>query len=54
MPSFIRLFVRDLFTTDSSSSEAYASELLENIYEMLPRYYMYSGFSNGFKSSTTQ
>ena len=36
-----------------SNSEASASELLENIEEIFPRYYMESDILNRFKSSTT-
>ena len=37
----------------SGNSEAFASELLENLEEMFPRYYMDSDVISKFKSSTT-
>ena len=37
----------------SSNSEAFASELLENLEEMFPMYYIYSGVFSVFKSTIT-
>ena len=38
----------------SRNSEAFASEILENIEEMFPRYYIHSGMLSIFLPSTTQ
>ena len=35
----------------SSNSEAFASELLQNLEDMLPLYYMHSDVCSGIKSS---
>ena len=55
----IRSFVyykhwRNISSRFSSSSEAIASELLENIEEMFPRYYMKSDMFSMFKPLTIQ
>ena len=51
---FITTVTRKLsFSMFSSNSEANALELLKNLEDMFPLYYMYKDICNGFKSSTT-
>ena len=54
MANSIQSFVHDFTPINmSNSSEEFASELLENLEEMFPRYYMHSDIFSMFKSSTT-